>query len=406
MRNFLLLVFTLLIFSFPSFSQSKKAQKHISILTADSLAGRGFTKGGQTKAANYIISELKKLNVNPSGENQFKQELSYPVNTFPGMVQFSTSIAGTTKIYGAGSDYLFHPSSNRIDIEGKIEIIDTTYLFDKIESKNIYYIDHKPKNPFIEKFLFESASQNSLLIVRDTAKWSWFPSDKQSQNTIMYVKDELKSGVEVKVSNEAEFIPNFRSSNIIGKINGDRSDSIIVFTAHYDHIGQMGSAIFKGANDNASGVSMLLSLAEYYSKNTPLYDTYFLFTTAEEVGLIGSYYFIQNPTFDLRKTKMLINLDMVGTGDEGITVVNAVKQKAFYNTLTELNQGKISQIKKRGKACNSDHCLFDQIGVPAIFIYTLGGKQAYHDVFDDGKDLSLEAFNSLHDLLIESVNSY
>jgi hypothetical protein len=74
--------------------------------------------------------------------------------------------------------------------------------------------------------------------------------------------------------------------------------------------------------------------------------------------------------------------------------------------LQTLNEGRITEIKERGEACNSDHCLFDQIGIPTVFIYTLGGKQAYHDIFDNGENLSLEAFDELHDLIIESLNKY
>jgi Zn-dependent M28 family amino/carboxypeptidase len=168
----------------------------------------------------------------------------------------------------------------------------------------------------------------------------------------------------------------------------------------------MGSAIFRGANDNASGVAMLLALAKYYGENKPKFDTYFLFTTAEEVGLLGSSYFIQNPPFDLKKIKMLVNLDMVGTGDEGITLVNAKKQNHYFELLENLNKGRINQIKARGEACNSDHCLFDRIGIPAVFIYTLGGKQAYHDIYDNGEGLSMEAFDALYDLLIESLTQF
>jgi len=179
-----------------------------------------------------------------------------------------------------------------------------------------------------------------------------------------------------------------------------------MFSAHYDHLGQMGSAIFRGANDNASGVAMLLTLAEYYGENQPKFDTYFLFTTAEEIGLLGSRYFIENAPFDLGKIRLLVNLDMVGTGDEGITVVNAKKHNRYFELLQKLNKDRITNIKARGEACNSDHCFFDQIGVPAVFIYTLGGKQAYHDVYDNGEGLSLDAFDELHDLIIESLNQY
>jgi len=392
-------------------SQSKQAREHLSILTSDSLAGRGYTDNGQEKASAFIVETLKKYQVVAGGTSGFKQELSYPVNTFPASVQFSVDNQNTIKIYAAGKDYLFHSASAPVEIEGEIEQISVRKKIKSRASDQIFYIEKTDSNSkeieaLTQFFLFESKSKGNLLIIQDHSKWSWFPSPKQSDNTVLYVKDQLKNGTEISAANESEFISNFRSSNVIGKIEGRRRDSVIMFSAHYDHLGKMGSAIFRGANDNASGVAMLLALAKYYGENQPEFDTYFLFSTGEEIGLLGSYYFIENPPFDLRKIKMLINLDMVGTGEEGITVVNAKKNKRYFDLLQELNRGEISEIKERGTACNSDHCIFDQIGIPAVFIYTLGGKQAYHDVFDNGEGLSLEAFDELHDLLIESLDQY
>ncbi|MGM0582357.1 MAG: M28 family metallopeptidase [Bacteroidota bacterium] len=392
-------------------SQSNLARDHLSILASDSLAGRGFTENSQEKAADFIIEKLEDYDVKGGAENGFRQELSYPVNTFPGNVQFSVDNQKAVKIYAAAKDFLFHSASAPIEIKGKIQEISTEFKFSRRAKKEIFYIEKNANNikeieELAQTFLFEAKASGNLLIIQDSSKWSWFPSSKQSENTVLYIKDELEKGAEINSINEANFVSNFRSSNLIGRVEGERSDSVIMLSAHYDHLGQMGNAIFKGANDNASGVAMLLALAQYYGENQPKFDTYFLFTTAEEIGLLGSRYFIENPPFDLRKIKMLVNFDMVGTGDGGITVVNAKKHNRYFELFQKLNKDRIAEIKARGEACNSDHCLFDRIGVPAVFIYTLGGKQAYHDVFDNGENLSLEAFDDLHDLIIESLNQY
>jgi aminopeptidase YwaD len=393
------------------FGQSNLAREHLSILISDSLAGRGFTENGQHKAENFIVDKLKSFNVKAGEDNGFRQALSYPVNTFPGNSQFSVENQNAVKIYATGKDFLFHSASGPMELQGKVKWISAEHEITKKVKNQIFYIEKVDENAeeieqLTKYFLFQSNSKGNLLIIHDSSKWSWFPSSEPSENAVLYIKDKLKGNAEVSVVNESEFISNFRSSNIIGKIEGERSDSVIMLSAHYDHLGQMGSATFRGANDNASGVVMLLALAKYYGENQPKFDTYFLFTTAEEIGLLGSSFFIQNPTFDLRKIKMLVNLDMVGTGEEGITIVNAKKQNRYFKLLTKLNNDRISQIKARGEACNSDHCLFDRIGIPAVFIYTLGGKQAYHDIYDNGEDLSFEAFDELHDLLIESLNQY
>lgn len=95
---------------------------------------------------------------------------------------------------------------------------------------------------------------------------------------------------------------------------------------------------------------------------------------------------------------------MVGTGVDGITVVNVTEFPEHFNLLKNLNTEKkyLKEIKKRGTARNSDHYYFYEKGVPAIFIYTLGGKY-YHDVFDTGESIPYTAFSNLFYLLTDFV---
>ena len=104
----------------------------------------------------------------------------------------------------------------------------------------------------------------------------------------------------------------------------------------------------------------------------------------------------------LSKIKFLVNLDLVGTGVEGITVVNATEFPVQFDLLSHLNEKELYlvNIKKRGQACNSDHCPFFAKGVPCFFIYTLGGIAAYHDLDDRPETLPLTAFEGLTKLLI------
>jgi aminopeptidase YwaD len=184
----------------------------------------------------------------------------------------------------------------------------------------------------------------------------------------------------------------------------EQPDSFIVFTAHYDHLGQMGKDVyFPGANDNASGVAMLLNLAKYYSQpeNKPKYSIAFIAFGAEEVGLIGSAYFTMHPLFPLARIHFLINMDILGTGDEGITVVNATLHNPEFVKLKQLNDTNqyLPLIKPRGKASISDHHFFTERGVPCFYIYTLGGIKAYHDTCDQAATLPLTEYDDLFRLL-------
>jgi aminopeptidase YwaD len=99
--------------------------------------------------------------------------------------------------------------------------------------------------------------------------------------------------------------------------------------------------------------------------------------------------------------RFLINLDLLGTGDEGIMVVNATQYPSDFNLLDSINTSNawLPAVRKRGKAANSDHYWFSEAGVPAFFIYTLGGITAYHDVKDVAKTLPLTKYDDVFKLI-------
>jgi aminopeptidase YwaD len=119
--------------------------------------------------------------------------------------------------------------------------------------------------------------------------------------------------------------------------------------------------------------------------------------------LRGSEFFVQNPLFPLKNIRFLTNLDLTGTGEEGITTVNASVFKQEFGLLSEINKHKnyFIKIKSRGKAANSDHYWFTERGVPSFFIYAMGGIQAYHDVFDRAETLPLTEFADLFHLIVD-----
>ncbi|MBK6265824.1 M28 family peptidase [Marivirga sp. S37H4] len=405
MRIILLTLF-ILFNCFSGYSQREKARQLISILASDSLAGRGYVENGQAKASDFISNELTN-----NGVSSIQQHLTYSVNTFPGNIQFNVFSENDEIAYQPGVDFLIHPASGSVKFKKKtiiqLTVDEIEGISSRLKSKSVYTIERDQENSakineFITEFLEKPTFKSSLLIVQDTGKLTWFPSQTQSVNAVILLRPELKSK-QINAHWKAELKRQFSSANILAKISGKRSDSVVMFSAHYDHLGKMGDeAIFPGAHDNASGVAMLLTLSEYFADHTPEFDTYFLFTTGEELGLLGSYYFVQNPLFDLSKIKLLINLDLLGTGEEGIMVVNAKKHKKIYEQMKTLNAHHlIPEIKARGEACNSDHCLFDKSGVPAIYIYTLGGRKAYHDVEDKAEGLSLYGYDAIQQLIID-----
>ena len=395
------------------------AKEVISKLTADEMKGRGYVGNGDRIAAEYIAHEFEKAGVKKFGASYF-QEFTTPVNSFPGKMQLS--INGKSLV--PGKDFLVEPGAPGISGKFKVEhltieeLLSNDAWFKKVakakgkfivvgpyDKKQLNSDQQKRVNDIITflKYGNENPAAGALIIINEKLTWSG-STELLSRPSFTINSNDIQtpvSGVEVNVENE--FIKQHRTQNVVGYIPGERTDSLLVFTAHYDHLGMMGrETIFPGANDNASGVSVLLNLVKHYSKAKPQFSVAFIAFAAEEIGLIGSRYFVEHPVFPLAKIKFLINFDLAGTGDEGIQVVNGKVYEDKFKKLSVINQEQnlMTQIKVRGEACNSDHCMFHAKSVPCFYIYTLGGIQAYHDIYDRGETLPLTDYEDYLKLII------
>ncbi len=272
---------------------------------------------------------------------------------------------------------------------------------------NLLEFSEKERTDF-NREIFSNRDFAAGIILLNEKKLTWGTQEFYTNIPIIELNKQKVGKIpdNIYVDIENEYADNFICNNVIGYIEGtEKKDSLVVFSAHYDHLGRMGAATyFPGANDNASGTTMLLSLAKYYSVNKPKYTTVFIAFSGEETGLLGSKYFVDHTLFDLKKVKQLINMDIVGTGDEGITVVNTPNNLALFNKFQAINSSKnyLPKIVSRNNTQNSDHYPFTEKHVPAVFIYTMGGIKAYHDVFDKAETLPLTKFEGLFNLLIES----
>lgn len=348
----------------------------VDTLTSSSFWGRGYTKNGMKKAAAFLANEFKNIGLKPVSEEGYLQTFSFSANTFPG--DMKASIDGRDLV--PGIDFLVTPESRGIKIKGNLIAKDSAH----------FLLD---KDPSVQVNLVK--------------KLTWSASDEVSTNTIIELDKNRFTKIpnEIKINIDNKFVDEFAASNVCGMVRGTlRPDSFIMITAHYDHLGGMGeNTFFPGANDNASGVALLLSLAKYYAAHPQKYSVGFILFAAEEIGLFGSKYYTQHPLFPLKKIRFLTNTDLAGTGDEGITVVNATvfpKEFAIMNKINDENKY-LTAIGARGKAANSDHYWFTEKGVPAFFFYTRGGSTAYHDVFDVSKNLPLTEQSDLQELLIK-----
>jgi aminopeptidase YwaD len=361
-------------FSFAQAQDIAYNKKIVDTLTSPTFWGRGYTNNGMANAANFLADEFKKIGLQPLTKKGYLQPLTISANTFPGAME--VSING--KSLQPGLDFIVDASSRGNNCKGKLQ-----------QQDSVTFIDAENR-----------------VIVKLEKKLTWSASQQVEDYTLIQIKKESLSELPktINVNIENSFEKKFAMANVCAVVPGTKNTKEYYFvSAHYDHLGGMGSkTYFPGANDNASGVALLLSLAKYFAANPQEYNIAFVLFAGEEIGLVGSKFFTEKPLVPLNKIKFLLNTDLAGTGEDGITVVNATEYKTAFDLLTKINSNNqyLKAVNARGKAANSDHYWFSEKGVPAFFFYTLGGITAYHDVFDKAATLPLNEQADLQKLVI------
>jgi aminopeptidase YwaD len=414
MKSVLAGLFSIMFFSTSLFSQNiTYVRGVIDTLTSPEFYGRGYVNRGDKIAAEFIVKQLKKNKLTFFTSDAL-QPFHINVNTFPG--ELKLEVNGILK--KPGVDYMVMPNSQSMKQSFKTLVLNEKTLSTPKLTKKFDGLKVLKRALIVDtgfKDLKNKKLQDTplLVVIRDKGI-TWHVSNRQSNKKyaeIIINRNSLPADIKkVSVNIEAKQQDNYQTQNVVGYISGKvYPDSFLVFGAHYDHLGMMGSTTcFPGANDNASGTAMLLDLAAYYSKpeNKPDYSIAFIFFSGEEAGLLGSEYYTEHPLFSLKNIKFMLNLDMVGTGSDGIKVVNGSIFKPEFEKLKALNEkgGYLKVVSDRGEAANSDHYFFYKNGVKSFFIYTLGNEyKEYHTVGDKAAGLPLTKYNELFNLVCNFV---
>jgi hypothetical protein len=395
-------------------------------LSASNMEGRGYVNYGSHQAAEFIAREMLNCGIRPF-KDTYSQPFHLSVNTFPGALM--AKIDGRS--LKPGADYLISASSPAVN-----QVFELTFPEKKVFSdqaklqrfaeENLQHsmiaFDKSELKGYAAKVADSMLATNFLgaggyLLINNENKlvWSVWPGEVQKSFPVVEVREDAlpRKPKNLALTIEAEYNQNMEVKNILGFIPGTTAaDTFLVFTAHYDHLGRMGSeTYFPGANDNASGIAMMLDLARYFSKsaNQQKYSIAFIALAGEELGLKGSTYFVENPFFPLENIRFLINLDMVGTGSEGITVVNGTIYPEAFALLDSINGANnyLVNVASRGESCNSDHCPFYQKGVPSVFIYSRGKEYLeYHNIYDLPQNLPFTEYDDIFRLLRDFIKIY
>lgn len=423
MRVFVLIIFSV-IFSFASAQDLDFARKHIDTLASEGMHGRGYVNNGDQIAKDYLLKQMKEIGLQ-KWRGTYLQKYNFPINTFPDAMKL---VAGDkemkpgydfqVKVWSGGlQDTLKVMKLQEKDLtsDRRLKSLQKQDLSDYIIVLDPEAIGEKFKDSFQKIARVNIFGASGYILLKDTEKLTW--SVAGTKHRVDHVVVEMKADAwndarEVVLDIEQKFKPKHQAYNLIGYLPGrEQPDSIVMITAHYDHLGRMGkNTCYCGAHDNASGVAFALDLARHFaiSQNRPDYSMMFVLFSGEEAGLHGSRFFAKHPPLDLGKIKVSFNIDLIGSGSDGISVVNGKVFEKRLNTLVNINQENdyVAKVKKRGTSNNSDHYPLYAKDVPAFFIYTMGDEYTeYHNPDDKAKDLPLTAYDGLFKLMRDYVNN-
>jgi len=263
---------------------------------------------------------------------------------------------------------------------------------------------------------------NNLFISTETAKAIIGTNFKQVVKARKKIAKKLKAqSVVLPVNLKIEQKRNVKQligSNVVGYIEGSDpvlKDEIVIVSAHYDHLGMRGNSIFNGADDNGSGTSSVLEIAEALATakkmgHGPRRTVICMLVSGEEKGLLGSKYYVENPLFPLEQTIVDVNVDMVGRSDDKHSNSNYVYVIGSDRLSTELHQINENANNAYTKLkldytynaeddpnryyYRSDHYNFAEKGIPAIFFFS-GTHIDYHRPTDTVEKIEFEKMETI-----------
>lgn len=386
-------------------------------LSSAKYQGRAYANNGVVMAGNYLADEFRKA----GADTVFQQPFKIDINTYPGKMEMSVD----GRQLAAGEDFVMREYSPGVHGTYKLYFVDTAhYDMDRIladlnkpENKGAmvvcdFWFPYRHGNDFNRLAGEEGGNAGFIYTWTDPLKFYKAYGNFVVEKPVVWTTDKAVEGAKSATFNiDNQFLKDYESSNIVARVQGRRHDSCFVFTAHYDHLGNLGSDIFcPGVNDNASGTAAIVTLAEYYAQHQPEFDIWFVAFAGEETGLCGSTFFSKNPVMPLSQIKYLFNLDMIGDNNpEQYCEVSAAGMDGFHE-LERINaEQKLFKGLKLGElAGNSDHYPFAELGVPCILFEQEDGDffQYYHTPKDDMDHFCTITYPLIFKLVTKYVDAF
>ena len=481
-NSFLALVFSILI-SVSCFAQKTdnpeitidELKQHISYLASDELEGRKPGTQGIEKAANYLKSQISKLNVKPLGDNFFQyldvitdvkagdqNKLSF--NDFnaiinddftPLSMSDSKQVKASAVFVGFGfeinEENLKWNDYENVDVNGQWVIIlrdapnySGNEVLDKYKSLRKKILTARDKGAAgiilvngrdfdLEDNLISLSSSGresnvGLPVVNVKRKVinklleNYEFTVEQLEEAIKQNKSPKSFEIDIVIDAQVDLkIINSKTKNVVALLEGSDpvlKNEYIIIGAHYDHLGYGGKnsgsrmpdtiAIHNGADDNASGTAANLEVFEKLAANRKDIKRSIIYVafTAEEMGLIGSKYFSNNPLVDLSKIKFMFNFDMVGRMNpdtKSISIGGTGTAEGLEDLIKSHTENSGLSVKFNSEGYGpSDHASFYAKDIPVMFLFT-GIHEDYHTPKDDADLINYEGEKLIADLTYDMI---
>lgn len=394
----------------------KHYKKIVKELSSKKYQGRGYAKDGANMAGRYLVKEFEKAGADEVVCQPFKID----INTFCGKMDMWADGKKLTP----GVDFAMREYSPGVHGEFPVYHVDTL----NFDAEKMYADLAKPEyaNCLVvcDFWFMYTHSEFKPLHKKDSSVGGFIQTwtspikfykaygSRVMGKPIVWITPEAIKGVKnVKLDIDNEWLQDYELFNVIAKVNGEKHDSCFVFTAHYDHLGNLGRDVYyPGANDNASGTATIVTLAEYYAKNKPEYDMYFIAFSGEDSGLNGSLYYVDNSTVPLENIKYLFNIDMIGDNNPVQYCEASDEGNRGYALLEEINGEKhYFEALNRGElAANSDHYPFAEHHVPCILFENEEGDafKYYHTIYDTYKNGIFVTYEPIFKIIVDFVERY
>lgn len=392
-------------------------KSEVGYLASDELKGRRAGDPGETMAANFIASKFKEVGLLPKGDNgdYFQQ---FTINDGK-IIAPSTYLLINGNKLEAGNDFYplaytqngsvkgeFSPGLHEKDQPWMVDLAESleenkenphfdinNLISDKIKAAkdkgaSFVLFFNSTKGPDVLKFDAKDRSETSSLPVA-------FLTAKGRDKIIKEATDTYTIDAQIAVEPKIR-----KSKNVVGYLDNNAQFTIVV-GAHYDHLGygedgnsmiRGGEAsIHNGADDNASGTSAMIELAFQLKGNKAKHYNYlFIGFSAEELGLNGSKYFVENPTISLNTVNYMINMDMVGRMNDStktITIGGYGTSPSWQNMIAAVKKKSFSVKFDSSGTGPSDHTSFYRKDIPVLFFFT-GLHTDYHKPSDDADKIN------------------